>query len=284
MARRLLVFGIDGLRTDEFEDNNETPNIDSLGGLYCPAARIKAHGDGDTTSGPGWSTILTGTWHDKHNVTVWDSFAGSDFTTYPDFLKRIKAANSALRVVSFSASWTGIGTIVDGVDLETFQEQLGGDLGDLDTDTSITTQLLTEIAANDPDVIYCYTHACDGEGHDHNWQSAEQRAAIVNSDTQLGRILDALSTDDDWMVIVCTDHGGGGGTANNHLNQHTYPCTAFVPLIVSTLQGGTFQRFPGAYLVDIAPTALAWMGVDIPAALDGVDLLSRWHDLPPRDW
>ena len=282
--RRLLVFGIDGLRADEL-DGQPTPNIDALGGLYCPATRIyNVYSDAETISGPGWSSILTGAWPSKHGVTD-NTFAGSDFATYPDFLKQIKAANAALRVVLFSASWSGItDSIVTGIDVETHQAELVGDTSEIDTDASIVTQLLAEIAANDPDVIFCYLHGVDGEGHDHDWQSTEQRAALANADTQLGRIVNDLSEGDDWMIIVCTDHGGGGGVANNHQGQEGYPETVFVPLVISLREGGAFERFPGAYLVDIASTALSWMGVAVPSVMDGTDLLTRWHNLPPRKW
>jgi len=74
--KKLLFIGIDGCRSDALT-LAETPNIDELidKGLYIKDAlcSIKGH---PTVSGPGWSTMLTGVWYDKHGV-IDNSFNGS---------------------------------------------------------------------------------------------------------------------------------------------------------------------------------------------------------------
>ena len=64
-AKKVLVIGIDGCRSDVLEGAN-TPNIDNLidDGIFSPDAL----NDDITISGPGWSAILCGVWSNKHGV------------------------------------------------------------------------------------------------------------------------------------------------------------------------------------------------------------------------
>ncbi|CAM5353026.1 hypothetical protein SALBM311S_08742 [Streptomyces alboniger] len=47
-------------------------------------------------SGPGWSSVLTGVWPDRHGVTGND-FTGADYLRYPDFLTRATTLRPGLR-------------------------------------------------------------------------------------------------------------------------------------------------------------------------------------------
>src|SRR5690606_23334250 len=53
-----------------------------------------------TDSGPGWSSIASAVWPDKHGV-VDNGFAGAQFAKYPDFLTRAQAARPDLSTAAF---------------------------------------------------------------------------------------------------------------------------------------------------------------------------------------
>ena len=82
--KKLLFIGIDGCRPDALTQA-QTPNIDELinGGVYINDALCSINGQ-PTVSGPGWSTMITGVWFDKHGVSD-NSFSGSNFDEYPPF-------------------------------------------------------------------------------------------------------------------------------------------------------------------------------------------------------
>ena len=88
LPRKVLIIGVDGCRPDALK-TAQTPVIDRLikAGAYSPKAQT-----GDrTSSGPGWSSMLTGVWRSKHGVRD-NSFKGARYDRYPHFFKRVKQA------------------------------------------------------------------------------------------------------------------------------------------------------------------------------------------------
>ena len=87
-----------------------TPWINSLingtyaGGVYNGAYTNVAYAGGQigqvtqqpTVSGPGWSTILTGVWANRHNVTD-NNFTSPNYTSNPVYLGTLRAALPASR-------------------------------------------------------------------------------------------------------------------------------------------------------------------------------------------
>ena len=110
---RVLVIGIDGLRSDCLEAAN-TPALNNLiaDGIYSPDAL----NDDITYSGPGWSGMICGVWSDKHGVTG-NNFVGSDFEAYPSFMRRLELENSDLNTVSI-CHWAPINDYILGEDVD----------------------------------------------------------------------------------------------------------------------------------------------------------------------
>jgi len=83
--KKVLLVGIDGCRPDALR-TAETPHLDQFicEGAFADDTQILGdrYTDNDTISGPGWSSILTGVWADKHGVN------GNEFrnTNYEDQL------------------------------------------------------------------------------------------------------------------------------------------------------------------------------------------------------
>src|SRR5436190_5093014 len=70
-TKKVLFIGLDGTRFDAIE-KAKTPNLHALmnEGIYSDTCLIldDRYQKSDTVSGPGWSSILTGVWADKHGV------------------------------------------------------------------------------------------------------------------------------------------------------------------------------------------------------------------------
>lgn len=203
LTPRVLIIGIDGVKWEAL-DSAYTPVMDSLRdtGTYSYDARTQS----PTYSGPGWSSMLTGVWADKHGVTN-NSFIGSNYGQYPHFFKYADDHNPALELYSL-AHWDPINdNIVTAEDLKiNFQTDQGA--------TDMATFLLR---STDPDVLFVHLDDVDGAGHGNGFSSSvpAYMSAIETKDVQVGEMMGALHSrstlaDEDWIVILSTDHGGIG--------------------------------------------------------------------------
>ncbi len=126
---KALVIGVDGVRPDALIAA-DTPNINKLiaNGTFDPRCLIlgERYRENNTVSGPGWSSILTGVWADKHGVND-NTFQGRNYEEYPHFFERIKAARPDALAVSLVSVWRPIDRfIVSGADIRHFFQLAGG--------------------------------------------------------------------------------------------------------------------------------------------------------------
>lgn len=229
-----------------------------------------------TDSGPGWSSIASAVWPDKHGV-VDNGFAGAQFTKYPDFLTRAQAARPDLSTAAFF-SWAALDehgafsrAIGHRLVLDGFALTFAG------ADKLVAAEAERHLAESGPDLSFVYLGDTDEVAHDLGPFCPEYTAALMTQDAALGRFLDAIRarpsySAERWTVLVTTDHGhvdeGGHGGASDEER------TVFV--IAARLGADLGGRpLPRARLVDVGPTALAELGIPVDPAwdLDGEPLL-----------
>ncbi|MFG3259010.1 alkaline phosphatase family protein [Streptomyces sp. NPDC048172] len=262
---KVLVLGLDGTMLHKVEEA-KAPHLQKLiaEGLAAPSTLYTAP-MARTESGPGWATILTGVWPDKHGVKD-NSFAGADFGSYPDFLTRAERADAELSTYAV-ASWGPIpDTIVSGeVDEKTATPEAEYDAG-------TTKRAVAKLRDGDPDAVFVQLDNVDHAGHESGGASQAYLDALAGVDVQAGEILAAMEGrgsygDEDWLVLVTADHGhtdagGHGGADPNERRTFVIARGAGIP-------AGT--RREDVRLVDVAATALAHLGIDAEAEwkLDG---------------
>lgn len=283
--RKVLVIGIDGVRLDALE-KAETPHLDKLirGGTLFRGTKIldpDRKTKPDTVSGPGWSNLLTGVWPDKHGVMD-NKFEGSNYKAFPHFFVRLKEARPEAKTASFS-SWDPIEfKILAGADVS--KDSLLNDKGDwAEADVETTRDFVNHIAAADSTAVVLYLAQVDETGHKHGFHPLvkEYIAAIEQADRHVGEALAAVEArktfaDENWLVIVCTDHGG---RATNHGGGHEFPEITETFLIVSGPAAAKGDLKEPTTQVDVVATALTHLGVTLKPEwkLDGkaVGLSSR---------
>ena len=217
---KVLVIGIDGVRPDVLAEV-PTPNIDALAaaGSFTAAARTGL----PSVSGPGWSSMLTGVWPEKHGV-VNNDFTGKRYDLYPDFLTRIEQLHPELGTFAV-VDWTPLGaapdsapTIGDRVDVKYVLD--GYELGWAQADDSSVALAAEHLVQADPDALFVYLGDPDEVSHEHQSIGEEYRDAIVRADGLVGRLVAAVQARptraaEDWLILVSTDHGrrpdGGHG-------------------------------------------------------------------------
>ncbi len=283
-APKVLLFGIDGVRPDVLAEV-ATPNIDALAaaGWYTAQARTT----NPSVSGPSWSSMLTGVWPEKHGVTN-NAFTGRDYATYPSFLVRVEAARPEL--ATFAAlDWVPLAEL-DRVSLAELEDDSGPvlpaaidvrevvngyDLGWAEADGEIAARAARHLTEADPDAMFVYFGNPDETSHRHGSIGAEYRDAIALSDSHVGMVVNAMRArptfaDENWLVLMSTDHGrradgGHGGDSPEEM------------IIFILASGPATEGWPPpgpAFIVDVAATALAHLGIEIDPGwgLDGVPL------------
>jgi hypothetical protein len=204
--RKVLIIGIDGCRSDALQQAN-TPNIDSLvtKGFFTYDSW---HCD-ITISGPSWSSIMCGVYHEKHGVTN-NNYTGSHYNQYPYFPTRAKEIDSTFKCVQYT-EWAPMSNSVynDGWDTKI----IGTDGYTQGTGAAASIQI------QDPnvDVLFTYFDKVDLTGHSSGFSPGNPAyiQAIDSIDVQIGNILAAMRArptyaQEDWLVLLTTDHGGTG--------------------------------------------------------------------------
>ncbi|MEU3570534.1 alkaline phosphatase family protein [Kitasatospora sp. NPDC036755] len=260
---KTLVIGVDGTRYDKLL-TADAPTLKALmaGGMTA-TSNLYANPLAPTLSGPGWSTIATGVWPDKHQVKD-NAFTGSRFDLYPDFATRLENADPATSTLVIG-SWNPIaGNVFNGrADLR---------LQEGENDTKTAADAVDFLSHGNPDTTFLHFDQVDEAGHNHGGTSPEYAAALHSADTLVGQVLQAVKSrpayaSEDWLVIVTTDHGhtDAGGHGGNSANERQ-------TFLIADGAGYT----PGSHRydvkpVDIAPTVLKHEGAPVDPAwkLDG---------------
>ncbi len=265
-TKKVLIVGIDGLRPDALVAAR-TPTFDAL--IADGAISLDAWAGDRTVSGPGWSSLLTGVWRDKHGVSDND-FGGRRYDRYPCFFERVKEARPDAVTASF-VSWLPIDELIvesSGADIR-FAHHYGDD-----GDARCVERAEKALRESDPDVVFVYFGDVDVAGHDHGFHPTVPPyvAQIEEVDGQVARLLAAIRArksyaEEDWLILASTDHGGvlDGGHGGGELPKRRIFYLASGAAAARGVLGGTVNQ------VDVPVTAMTHLGIAIDPAwgLDG---------------
>jgi 2,3-bisphosphoglycerate-independent phosphoglycerate mutase len=135
----------------------------------------------------------------------------------------------------------------------------------------VTDRAIRTIEERDPDVLVLNYANPDMVGHTGDFEAAV--AAVEAVDAQLARLLSVLQAGGAHVVVIA-DHGNADdmGTPDDPHTAHTFNPVPFVYLAPDGTSGGKRVR-EGGGLSDVAPTLLALLGIEQPAAMTGRSLL-----------
>ncbi len=267
-VKKVIFIGIDGTRWDALEAA-ETPNMDALmaKGALSVGTEIIAPREtkGDTVSGPGWSNLLCGVWPDKHG-TIDNSFKGKNYTEYPHFFARIKESQPQAQTASFS-DWGPIKANILSQADEVVAEDSHGAAAYADADARLAKACATHLREKNPDAVMLYLGQVDETGHAKGFHPKvpEYIAAIQRVDGLIGDVVTAIKArptfaEEDWLVIIATDHGGigtghGGGRKIEEIRR-TFMIVSGPSALVGKMEEQTYQ-------VDVVATALTHLGITL---------------------
>lgn len=199
---KILFLTIDGARGEAVRDAG-APNLRALGenAIYSWNSISDTIGLRST----GWADLLTGVHKEKHGVDQSD-FSDHHLAEYPVFFKYIKQRQPAYRIAAFSAADSLGQLLITDADInQTFA----------DDDEATTQAILKELSIDTASIVFGQFSQVELAGRNHGYDNSvpEYKAAILQTDAAIGRILTALQqrktyAAENWLVIITSGNGG----------------------------------------------------------------------------
>ena len=240
-TRKTLFVIVDGIPADCIErlKPHTIMDIAEEGGYaraYC-GGDVGMYSETPTISAIGYSNIITGTWMNKHNVRGNSNI--QENYNYPTIFRIAKNQSRPVTTAIYS-SWTDNRTVLlgegkpetgnlkidyvfDGYDNDkTNFPNKPGDFHIFDIDAHVCAEAAKNIRTNAPDLNWVYLWYTDdafhikGNGEHSDW-------SVTATDSLLSDVWEAVkyrekNNDEEWLVIIVTDHGRGND-GHNHGGQ-----------------------------------------------------------------
>ena len=288
---------VDGIPADVVE-RVPTPAIDAIAavggyGRATVGGPIGEQGETPTISAPGYMSLITGTWANKHNV--YKNYGISPDYRYWNLFRLVRSEKPELQLAIFS-TWTDNRKIllgeglaeggnwrfdmaVDGLEKDEVRfprRPLDAHIADIDN--AVSREAARLIASEGPDLSWVYLQYTDDVAHKYG-ESVEFERAVVQMDQfvnaiWLGVLARQEAHDEDWLVIVTTDHGRDAVTGRTHGAQSRRERTIWM---ATNSQRLTPDFYAMPEIVDIYPSIATHLGITIPEQvrrhLDGASFI-----------
>ncbi len=225
-VKKAILIGYDGCRADilaEIQDGESgikalTDNGAALNLVYCGGVNYPEKNTQDTSTAPGWCSILTGEWADIHGITGNDITKAMDTKTLFTSLTEEKIIGSA----SFITKWAGHFSRRNATYLaekdycET--NNLPVSFVKCKNDEASFNYTMEEIGKDEcSDFIFSILEPTDATGHGKGftYNNPEYKDAFKLEDSYAHQLITAMKNrstfaEEEWLVIITSDHGGIG--------------------------------------------------------------------------
>ena len=221
--KKAIILGYDGCRADILAERKENGAVSYLlenGGsnnlLYCGGVNYPEVNTQDTSTAPGWCSILTGVWADVHGIT------GNDITKSLDtkILMTTLVEESVIDDASFFTKWKGHFSRKNATYLEEKEycekNNLAVDFRLCENDEASHMSVLEEVKSADcSDFVFVIYEHTDSTGHDlgFSFNNPKYKEAFKAEDACAYEAIKAIEAretyeTEDWLIIVTSDHGG----------------------------------------------------------------------------
>lgn len=224
--KKAIIIGYDGCRADvltEMLDGKSAIDVladegASINLAYCGGMNYPAENTQDTSTAPGWCSILTGVWADEHGITANDITKSLEYKTLLTSLVEKNIIDSS----SFITKWKGHFDRNNATYLEEKDycenNNLNVSFNRCKNDEASHEYTLNEIKKSDcADFIFVIYEPTDSTGHNYGFtiNNPRYKEAFKTADNYGFETLNAIKQRDtyeteDWLIIITSDHGGIG--------------------------------------------------------------------------
>lgn len=226
-VKKAIVIGYDGCRLDALEGIDQNPDgalstflADGakLYTSYCGGVPYPKLNKQMTSTAPGWCSMLTGVWADKHGIKDNGQIKSLDYLTLLTTLVEDKTIEKS----AFYVSWGGHFEWDDSTYLDekkyTQEKGLAVTMLCAGDDNGTKENVIADLKNKDcSDFIFSILEHCDHTGHGEGFfaDTEAYKKAFKDGDTAAKEILDAIYAretfnEEDWLIIFTSDHGGTG--------------------------------------------------------------------------
>lgn len=224
--KKAIIIGYDGCRADvltEMVDGKSAVDtlLDdgaSINLAYCGGVNYPATNTQDTSTAPGWCSILTGVWASEHGITA----NGITKSLEHKILLTTLVEENKIDSSSFITKWKGHFDRKNA----TYNEEkdyceennLNVSFNRLKNDEASHEYTLNEVSKKDcADFIFVIYEPTDSTGHNYGFtiNNPRYKEAFNTADQYGFETINAIKQratydTEDWLIIITSDHGGIG--------------------------------------------------------------------------
>jgi predicted AlkP superfamily pyrophosphatase or phosphodiesterase len=257
---RVIIVVLDGLRPDAVA----TFGLDHLAALAARSAHTyAARTVTPSVTACAMSSLFTGASPERHGMRS-DKFGVPRPTGQIDPLPKVLATHgltATAHMAQLPWLYRGLGRKIASM----LGVQYAGFHGHYCT--SILEGALPTIRARSTALTLMHWPDADRAGHKHAWMSREYGIAARRMDSALGALVREVEGDEGTLLIALADHGGGAVNPKHHMSDH--PTDHTIPLVIAGPRVTPGVLPTGVSLLDVPPTALWALGIDIPESYAG---------------
>lgn len=226
-AKKAIVLGYDGCRLDVLTNVKENEdgamaNILKDGGKayisYCGGVKYPEKNTQDTSTAPGWCSMLTGQWADVHGITGNGIVKSNDYLTLLTTLVENETINSSAFYVSWKGHFVDNNSTYRAEKEYVEENKLNVKFVCADNDAGTKANDIADVTNADcSDFIFSIFEFCDHSGHGTGFFSEKNtyKNAFFNSDDAAMEVIERIKAretydSEDWLIVLTADHGGKG--------------------------------------------------------------------------
>lgn len=224
--KKAIIIGYDGCRADvltEMVDGKSAVDtlLDdgaSINLAYCGGVNYPAENTQDTSTAPGWCSILTGVWADKHGITANGITKSLEYKTLLTTLVEDKTIDSSTFITRWKGHFDKKNATYNDEKAYCEENKLNVAFNRLENDAASHEFTLNEVKKADcADFVFVIYEPTDSTGHDLGFtiNNPKYKEAFKTADQYGFETIEAIKAretydTEDWLIIITSDHGGIG--------------------------------------------------------------------------